>query len=135
MTKEATMLRRAAVLAAGLAMTACAGLAGAAPASAVSPALKIKPGSQWHDASASTSCDEVITFAANNTFTADKAGDAGTWSGGGTTLTMRWTAGGSTGVVFKGTFTTTPDVEYLGKFSLGGTHESGELVKGPGTGC
>ena len=130
------MFQRAVVTVAGLAMAASVGLAGVGAASAASPAvLHIQAGSQWHDADASTSCGEVITFAANGTFTADQLGDSGTWSGGGTTLTMRWTAGGSAGASFNGTFTKTPVHEYLGKFGVNGAHLRGKIVKGAVAGC
>jgi hypothetical protein len=45
--EDAEVLRRAAVVAAGLAMATSLGLAGAGTASAAAPALKIKPGATW----------------------------------------------------------------------------------------
>jgi hypothetical protein len=97
MTKEATMIRRVAMLAAGLAMTASVGLAGADSVSAASPSLLTKPGSQW----TTVILCEVVTFAADGTFKADYFGDAGKWSGGTrSTLHMKWTKGEDKGWSF-----------------------------------
>ena len=78
---------------------------------------------------------EVDTFATSGTFTGDKDGDTGKWRGGGTTITMKWTAGGAVGLVFRGTFTKTPVKEYAGTFSLDGQNTPGVLVKGAVSGC
>lgn len=87
------MLRRVAVLAAGIAMTASVGLAGVSTASAASPAPHIKNGSQWTaEVNGGGGC-EVNTFAANHTFHGGLYGDKGLWCGGGNKITMTWTAG------------------------------------------
>lgn len=128
--KRRGMVQRAAMVATGIAMATSFGLTGAGMASAAAPALKIKPGSQWtledHGIEHTGGC-EVDTMASNGTFISDLFGDSGTWSGGGTTLTMTWTAGSDNGVVFTGTFTKTPRNEYEGTFSTG---DAGLLIKG-----
>jgi hypothetical protein len=137
MTKGATMLRRRAVLAVGLALTTSVGLAGADAASAVSPAgLHIKADSKW-SADHYGGCQEVVTFKANHTFRSDKGGDSGTWSGGYERITMNWTAGSDKGEGFSGSFPPPPPREYLGFFTNlpGGVTEPGELVKGAAPGC
>ncbi len=124
------MLRRAVVVVGGLAMATSLGLAGVGVASAAVPALKVKPGSQWtleyHGVEGTGGC-EVDRMASNGTFTSDLYGDSGTWSGGGSTITMTWTAGDDSGVTFSGTFTKTPTKEYKGSFNTGFT---AALVKG-----
>ena len=127
----AMMLRRTAVIVAGLAMATSFGLAGAGAASAAAPALKVKPGSHWtledHGIEGTGGC-EVDTMASNGTFTSDLFGDSGTWSGGGSTITVTWTAGSDNGVVFTGTFVRTPTTkEYKGSFNTG---DLGLLIKG-----
>jgi hypothetical protein len=129
------MLRRAGTIVSGLAMAtsfglAGAGLAGSGTASASAPPLKVKPHSQWtledHGVEHTGSC-EVDTMRSNGTFTSDRFGDSGSWSGGGATITITWTAGQDHGVVFAGTFTSTPVKEYRGSFNTG---DLGVLVKG-----
>ena len=124
------MLRQAAMTLAGLAMAAGFGLAGAGAASAAAPALKVKPGSHWtleyHGVEGTGGC-EVDTMASNGTFTSDLFGDSGTWSGGGATITVTWTAGDDNGVVFTGRFTKTPRKEYRGSLNTG---DSGLFIKG-----
>lgn len=124
------MLHRAAVIAAGLAMTASVGLAGTGAASAASAGQHIKPGAKWTmEIDVNSFGCEVETFHANGTFTADKLGDSGTWNGGGRTIGMLWKAGADTFGNFNATFTRTPVSEYSGPFggTLGGR---GQLVKG-----
>jgi hypothetical protein len=97
------MLRRVAVVVAGLAMTASIGLAGVCSASAASPALHIKPDSMWTLEVKNGGCEEDI-FQSNRTFSSDVGGDAGTWSGCGATIAMNWTSGSDAGQKFSGTF-------------------------------
>jgi hypothetical protein len=120
------MLRRAAVIAAGLAMTASAALAGAGTASAAAPA-GIKDGSMWTIEINHGGCGIATFHAGIHIFTSDN-GDFGNWSvPAPNKVKMTWT-GGPIGLVFKGTYTTTPNKEYLGKFNnIGG---GGQLVKG-----
>ncbi len=125
------MLRRVAVLAAGLAMTAGVGLAGAGAASAASPALKIKTDSQWtiriNFGNGAGAC-QVDTFAVNDNFTADN-GDHGKWSGGGHTVSMTWIKGNED-LTFSGTYTATPKPEYIGKFGGIDAGDKGRLIEG-----
>jgi hypothetical protein len=96
--------------------------------------LTIVAGSQWtleiHPPT--TNC-EIVTFAANGTFTGDKGSDVGIWSGGSATLTMTWTAGIDVGVLFGGIFTNTPVKEYSGAIIPNG--EVSLVVKGAQPGC
>jgi hypothetical protein len=76
------MLRKAVVMAAGVALAGSVGLVGAGAASAVSPA-GIKEGSNWtieiNNQQDARAC-EVLTFSASDhTFTGDW-GDFGSWS-------------------------------------------------------
>jgi hypothetical protein len=123
MTKGATMLRRAVITVAGLAMTASLGVAGAG--SAASPALHVTAGSKWTAElnGAGVSLCEIDTFAANHTFKSDLYNDKGTWSGGGATITMKWTRGSERGLTFMGTWVSTAKV-YQGNPIVGA------LVKG-----
>ncbi len=126
------MLRRVAVLAAGLAMTASVGPAAVGTASAATPAvLHIEAGSKWtakiNLGDGSGAC-EVDTFAANHTFTSDFR-DKGTWSGGGNKVAMIWTKG-YVGVTFSGSYTTTPRHEYIGRFGGPTAGDKGRLIKG-----
>jgi hypothetical protein len=134
MTREEALLRRVAVLAAGLAMTTSLGLAVVDSASAASPALHIKPGSLWMIKSERGGCENE-TFEADHTFSADRYGDSGTWSGSGATVSMRWTAGTDTGVTFGGTFTTTPVRNYVGFLHSMTARAHAHLIKGSVPGC
>jgi hypothetical protein len=128
-------IRQAAVAAAaGLAMATSFGLAGASVGSAATPALKITQGSKW-SAIANGGCFEIVTFALNHTFTGSRGRDKGKWSGGGTTLTMTWTAGKAIGLTFSGTWTTTPGKEYNGTYLYQGSPSNGQIAKQIITGC
>jgi hypothetical protein len=99
------MLRRAAVLAAGLAMTACLGLAGVGATSATTPRA-ISNGSKWTIEANGESC-EIETFeTTNHTFQGDRPSDHGKWSvPAPTKVRMKWTGGeGLSGLTFHGTF-------------------------------
>ncbi len=109
------MLRRAAVIAAGLAMSASFGLAGNGMASAASPALNIKAHSIWTVVVKGGGCELIQFTDAGHTFVSDLGGDAGTWTGGNATLGLKWTAGGDTGLKFSGNFVASPE-QYKGKF-------------------
>ncbi len=113
-------LRRAAVIAAGLGMATSVGLTGAGVASAAAPALKIKPGATWTFEAKHARCEQEV-FQSNGTFVADNDGDAGNWSGGGSTIKMHWTAGADGELELTGHFvsTTTP-VEYKGPLKHAG---------------
>jgi hypothetical protein len=130
MTKEEAMLRRAAVLAAGLALTACGGIAGGGAASAATPTLHVEPGSTWLAEPRPGGC-ELEIFSANRTFASEFGGAGGGWSGGGATIAMTWTRR-TKGLVFDGTYTESVhgNPEYKGKFSIEGFVFKGELIKG-----
>ncbi len=123
------MLRRIAILAAGLTMTASGGLIGVGAASAVSPALHIEPGSGWRAEPISGGC-ELDVFSPWGTFSSEDGG-GGTWSGGGETVRMKWTRG-TKGLTFEGTFTPSAHgyLDYEGKFSIYGYVFKGQLAKG-----
>jgi hypothetical protein len=129
--------RQAALVVAGVGTVVGIGLAGAGLASAAAPALKIKPGATtWTIEVGGASPCEVDTFnTTTHHFTSDLFSDKGTWSGGGSTISMVWTKGTDMGGTFNGTFTKTPPKGYAGPF--GGTlaGESGTLVKGAVPGC
>jgi hypothetical protein len=117
------VLRKAVVVAAGLAMMASVGLAGAGAVSAASPAvLHIKPGSPWTLQINNGGNCEIETFQ-SDTFTSDLHGDSGTWSGGASTVSMVWTAGIRVGEKFHGSYNSSHR-EYSGS----GTTR--QLVKG-----
>ncbi len=124
------MMRRIGVAAGGLAIAAALGLVGAGSASAA-PALKIKNGAEWTIEVNNAEC-EVQTFSSNGTWTSDRNGDAGTWSGGGETIHIKWITGLEDGLTFKGTYTKTPTKEYSGKFGgmAHGAGVTGQEVKG-----
>jgi hypothetical protein len=129
--------RRAAMVVTGLAMAASLGLAGAGLASASAPALKIKPHSTWtlELGGGSTGC-EVETFnTITHHWTSDAASDKGTWSGGGSTISMVWKKGANAGLTFSGTFATSPAKEYTGSFGGSVVGLTGQLVKGAVSGC
>lgn len=127
-----TLLSRAGVLVAGLAMTASVGLAGAGAASAASPVLHVQDGSKWTIIIFGTPARcEVETFASNFTFAGNRGGDAGRWSGGGATIAMKWKQGRDTGLTFGGSWV--PEFkEYAGHF--GGTGRGKEVMT-KGQGC
>lgn len=102
---------------------------------AAHPGLKVKSGSEW-STSWSGQC-EVDTFdSTDHTFVSDIDGDSGTWSGGGKTLDMEWTAGANEGLKFKGTYTKATDPYYSGKFKLYGSSQGTGLVEeGALSGC
>ena len=99
-------VRRMGVMAAGLVTATSLVLAGAGAASAATPALKIKAGAVWTVKENGGGCEQDV-FASNGSFSsadAHGAGDAGTWSGGKSTIKMTWTTGGDAGLIFSGTF-------------------------------
>ena len=125
------MLRRLAVLTAGLAMAASVGLTGAAGASAASPAA-ITNGSRWTLEDNNSGGCEVETFStATQTFTSDLGGDSGTWSvPAPNKVKMKWMAGSDAGTTFKGVFASAPAKEYVGAFGGIEAGSTGQLVKG-----
>lgn len=130
--EDAEVLRRAAVIAGGLAMATSFTLAGAGTASAAAPGLKeIKPGATWTIEINHGGCEQAVFNTTTHHFTSDLFGDKGTWSGGGSKLSMTWKAGAHSGVTYSGDFvsTTTP-VEYKGLANDGGVTGKTKVVKG-----
>jgi hypothetical protein len=131
-------LRRAAAIGAGLVMTVSVGLAAAEAPSAASTALHIKNDSKWTMFPMGGGC-EVVTFnAATSTFTSDYDGDSGTWSGGGSTIHMVWTAGPGKKATFKGSFVNRPKPVryYTGTYTYQHFNQPGSnLNKGVWKGC
>jgi hypothetical protein len=129
------MLRRAAVTTVGLAMATSFGLAGAGMALAAAPALKeIKPGATWTFVAGGGGCELDVFNTTTHHFTSDVSSDKGTWSGGGSTVSMVWKKGGDAGATFSGTFSKRPS-RYLGPLRGHLAGKTGELVKGALHGC
>ena len=130
------MLRRAAVMVAGLVMATSFGVAGAGVASAVSPANNIKAHSIWTVEVKNDGCELVQFTLAGHTFVSDLGGDAGTFTGGGSTatFTMSWTTGSDTGLTFSGHFVSSPK-EFKGTFGGIVAGLKGKVVLGEVGGC
>jgi opacity protein-like surface antigen len=132
------MLGKAAVFAAGLAILTSFGLAGAGAASAAaSRQLHITDGSTWTLEVNGGGC-QLDVFSATGHFRSPEigfGGDGGTWSGGGSTLTMVWKRGYDAGLKFNGTFSKSPLAEYVGDMGGIGAGFTGEMVKGAVPGC
>jgi len=89
------------------------------------------PGSDWTieiDHARADAC-EIETIGAGHDFTTDRFGDSGTYKGGRLTVTEKWTAGASKGLVFKGTWSR-PAKRFRGPFSGYLTGYTGQLVEG-----
>ena len=131
------MLRRAAVLMAGLAMATTFGLAGAGMASAAAPALKVKNSALWtFEVTAQVggqACEQEKFNATTHHFKAVNSElEKGTWTGGGSkVITMTWTHGQNIGAEFNGTFVVgSSPQEYSGIVSKNIGIAEGLLVKG-----
>jgi hypothetical protein len=83
-------------------------------------------GSQWTVAFEGN-CFETVTFY-THTFVADRYGDSGTYTGGTSTLQMKWTEGGDKPDTFAGVYSRSR-MGYLGRFD--GRHR-GSVTKGAG---
>jgi hypothetical protein len=122
-------MRRLALMFGGLALVASFGFTETAGAGIAAPA-HVKPGSKW-TFEFGAGC-EIQTFASGHTFSADMFGDAGTYSGGGKTISETFTSGDA-GLTFSGTYSKATKT-YTGP--IGGiTVGVGELVKGSMAGC
>lgn len=119
-------MRRTALIAAGLALTAGIGFAGVGVTSAASPALK--SGSQWTLEENGSGC-AVVTFASPDTWT-DDHGDSGTWSVSTSTNGKKNIIMYSGDGTFGGQLTKTPIKEYAGYFEIDDMIYTGQLVKG-----
>ena len=125
------MVRRLAVFAVGLAMSAGISLGWDGATSAATPELHIEPGSTWLAEPRPGGC-ELEIFSSNGTFVSEFGGAAGTWSGGGATIHMNWTRR-IKGLSFHGSFTLSVrggHPEYEGKFSYEGYVFKGRLIHG-----
>jgi ribonuclease E len=142
------ILRRAALMAAGLAMAGSAGLVGASTASAATNTGLVGASA----ASAATNAGLLGTYtlevtgggcevisASNGSFTADAFGDSGITAGGGNakvggaSVALYWTAGGDTGLLFSGAKVSS--TTWKGNFGGFGAGLKGKLVKGAVSGC
>ena len=114
-------------------MATSLGLAGAGMASAAGPALKIKEDAIWTLEVKNGPCEHDLFNTINHTFVADN-GLSGTWSGGGSKISMVWNIGSAQ--MFNGHYisTTTP-VEYKGSVHSGSNVIKAKLVKGAVAGC
>jgi hypothetical protein len=142
------ILRRASLMAAGLAMAGSVGLLGASAASAAtntglsgasaaSAATNAGLSGTYTVEVTGGSC-EVIS-AGGGSFTADNFGDSGITAGGGKakvggkSVALSWTAGGDTGLLFSGAKVSS--TAWKGSFTLAGSFFKGQLVKGAVSGC
>jgi hypothetical protein len=124
-------MKRYVVATAVLAMMITLGSVGTAQAAGKT---HIKLGGVWTISSPTNAfnCD-VHTFGAGHTFTVDRFGDAGTYTGGKKKLVETYTAGGDAGSTFKGTWSKTHH-DYQGTWvSSIGTPYAAILT--PGTSC
>src|ERR1700722_3081219 len=127
-------LRMGMAVAGAIAMAGGLGLAGVGEASAASAALKIESGAMWTFQVKNAGC-EIDLFQSNDTFTSDFHGDAGTWNGGGATISMTWTAGNDAGQTFAGHFVSTKSpVRYKGE-EFDNPGFKAKLVKATTLGC
>ena len=98
--------------------------------------LHVKNGAAWALQLQGGICENE-TFLSNGTFFAtdgEDGGDAGHWSGGGTKIHMKWTAGQHVGSVFHGPWVTSnSEKEFVGIVEPAGLH--GVLDKGTVPDC
>ncbi len=130
MIKRALRARQVALTVAGVAAVTGVGLGAVGAATAATPALHIKNSSEWTVEGNKVGC-EVVTFSSGGSFVVSGGSVSGVWNGGGAHLVMKWTARGSSGLVFKGTYHSASKA-YGGTFS-GSAKGKGEVV--PGSGC
>jgi hypothetical protein len=117
-------------------MVACLAMAGVASA-ATSPQLRLKPGTSWTQTNLQDNGCEVLLFGSGDTFTANRANDAGTYTSSGKSITITWTAGNDKGQTLKAHWST-KDNEYKGKGNGGlggGTKWKTTIVKGSLPNC
>ena len=130
--KQRGVVRRAALVATGVAMAASLGLAGTGAASATAPALHVKSGSQWTFIQEGGGGCEVDFFAGNHQFANDQ-GDTGDYTVSGQKIIMSWNSGIIAGGVFKGTLTSG---KYTGTLHGPlGVKITSKLVPGARAGC
>ena len=128
------MVRRVAVLAAGLAMTAGVGLAGVGAASAAAtPKLHLTATPWTFKVDHSTFC-EVLNFNLQNLMFSSPNGDHGNWAGGGSTLALAWTGGPDSGLLFSGSFVSS-SMSYKGSLNDLSQSDKAKVVQGSVGGC
>lgn len=115
-----------AILGIGIVVLGCGALAGAA-------SLHVKPRTKWTLEVPGYGC-EVQTIKKGHGFTADLYGDAGTYSGGGSSISETFTAGNDDGNAFVGAWVASSK-EYSGSFEAPLFSTSASLVKGVVAGC
>jgi hypothetical protein len=124
-------------------MVSSLGLSGVCIASSAAPAAKIKSGATWTlETNVLGLCFKDTFNTTTHRFTSftDNAVDPGygkgTWSGGGSSISMVWTKGDGKGMGFSGTFTTTPGKSYEGEITINSeSYSDGLLAKGSAPGC
>jgi hypothetical protein len=127
-------VRRAAMIGTGVVLVTSLGLSGVSIASAAAPAGKIKQGATWTMEVTGGFClyETFATTTHRFKSAATGANDKGTWSGGGSTITMTWTKGSNEGLLFKGAWTTVGATKgFEGPMTLNSApYGDGLLVKG-----
>jgi hypothetical protein len=126
----------------GLALATSLGLSGVCVASAATSAAKIKSGAIWTlETPVLGLCYKDTFNTTTHRFTSltlnavDPGYGKGTWSGGGSSISLIWTKGVGKGMGFTGTFTSTPVKSYQGEITINSETYSGLLVKGSAPGC
>jgi hypothetical protein len=130
------------VVATEIAFATSLGVSGVSIASAAASAAKIKSGATWtleppvlglcYKVTFNTSTHRFTSFTDN---AVDPGYGKGTWSGGGSTISLVWTKGDGKGMGFSGTFTSTPIKSYQGEITDHSQFYDGFLVKGSAGGC
>ena len=130
-------MRRAALVASGIAMATSLGLTGAGAASASAPASEIHIGATWTFEPNGHGCEEDV-FHAGHTFTTDEAHVRSTlWSTSGPKIELFWKIGKTTEVEFDGHQVSSANpAEYRGKvIGLSTKPVTAFLVEGGVAGC
>jgi len=143
MKQRGSKARRAAMAATGIALATSLGLSGVCIASAAAPAAKIKSGAIWTlETTVLGLCFKDTFNTTTHRFTSitinpvDSGYGKGTWSGGGSSISMVWTKGVGKGMGFSGTFSSTPGKSYQGEITINAEpYSDGLLVKGSAPGC
>ena len=137
MKKRRMMVRRAAMVASGIALTASVGLAGAGVASAAASTQQhIKDGSEWTVEPHGASLCDVATFHSDGTFTGS-FGDSGLWStfSSGNELVMIFAPSDGLTLKFNGEYIQASK-EYSGTLKMTGQRKNaGVVVKGAAPHC
>lgn len=143
MKQRGSKVRQAAMAATGVALAASLGLSGVCTASAAAPAAKIKSDATWtletpvlglcYKDTFNTTTHRFASFTDN---AVEPGYGKGTWSGGGSSISLVWTKGDGKGMGFSGTFTSTPGKSYQGEITFNSQNYcEGLLAKGSAPGC